>query len=206
MSGPSGCCIQDEAKRLQGSNGLNKMIFVDCQPPVREGGFISIYHFAQQHYVQKPGGPTLEDESWDHLLFEELMSSQQVNEAERPAQPWSSPWAKMLEEESKARRSKEPTLLSDSQWTSECIPPAVLQTGIVVAVNSVAFEVEERIGKGGFGSVFRCCKNMQGAVEADNFAMKVRWALVPDGMLRPRFGVPELSPTHQNSNKRHADT
>ena len=204
MSGPCGCCLKDEAKRLQGSNGLNKMIFVDCQPPVREGNFISIYHFAQQHYVQRPGGPTLEDESWDHLLFEELMSSQQVNEAERPAQPWSSPWAKMLEEESKARRSKEPTLLSITVDT-EFLPP-VLQTGTVVAVGSVVFEVEERIGKGGFGSVFRCCKNMQDAVEADNFAMKVRWALVPDGVLWPRFGFPELSPTHQNSKKRHVDT
>ena len=202
MSGPSGCCIKDEAKRLQGSNGLNKMIFVDCQPPVREGNFISIYHFAQQHYVQKPGGPTLEDESWDHLLFEELMSSQQVNEAERPAWPWSSPWAKMLEEESKARRSKEPTLLSETV-DAECIPP-VLQTGMVVAVDSEVFEVEEKIGKGGFGSVFRCCTNMQGAVEADNFAMKVRWALVQSGMLRPRIGVPELSPTQ--SSKRSVDT
>ena len=159
------------------------MIFGDYQPPVREDGFVSIYQFAQQHHVQKLGCAALEDESWDHLLFEELMSSQQVNEEERPAQPFSSPWAEMLEQERKARRNQESTSwLHSVSADTDFIPPAgqrpTVQTGILVAVDSMEFEVKERIGQGGFASVFRCCKNVQAAFEVDHMAMKVRWTLV----------------------------
>ena len=45
----------DEAGRLQESKSFRKLIFGDCQPPVREGDLINIYHFAQQHYVHEAG-------------------------------------------------------------------------------------------------------------------------------------------------------
>ena len=171
---------------MRDSTGLAQMIFGNCQPSVLETGFISIYHFAQQHYVQELGCPALEDESWDHLLFEEFVSSQQVNEEEMPAQPLIGPWAEMLEEESKARRNKTDQE-STSWWHSvpkdaHFIPPAsqrpAVQTGKVVAVDSVEFKVEQRIGEGGFGCVFRCYRQEQG-IEADRLALKVRWVLDP---------------------------
>ena len=86
-----------EAKRLQESNGFKQMIS-DYQPPVREDGFISIQHYAMQRYVRE-AGLRIEDEKWDHILFQEWMSNHGSSEVDGPPRSSSSPWAEMLDED-----------------------------------------------------------------------------------------------------------
>ena len=161
----------DEAKGLQESKSFRKLIFSDCQPPVREGGLINIHQFAQQHYVHEFGLP-VDDESWDQLLFKEWTSSQQSNEAlEGPTCLSSKPWIhEMLEEESKRTKGESWWSLPSS---TDFVDPAAMPTGTVVTVGSEQYTVEGSIGRGGFGCIYRCYRQGPGSSQPDVLAMKV---------------------------------
>ena len=161
----------DEAKRLQESKSFRKLIFSDCQPPVREGDLINIHHFAQQHYVHEAGLP-VDDESWDQLLFKEWTSSQQSNEAlEGPTCLSSKPWIhEMLEEESKRTKGESWWSLPSS---TDFVDPAAMPSGTIVTVGSKKFTVEGSIGRGGFGCIYRCYRQGPGSSQPDVLAMKV---------------------------------
>ena len=161
----------DEAERLQESKSFRKLIFGDCQPPVQEGDLINIYHFAQQHYIHE-AGLLVDDESWDHLLFKEWTSSQQSDEAlEGPTCLSSNPWIhEMLEEESKRTKGESWWSLATS---TDFVDPSAVPPGTVVTVGSEQYTVEGSIGRGGFGCIYRCCRQGQSSSQPDVLAMKV---------------------------------
>ena len=162
----------DEAERLRESKSFRKLMLSDCQPRVREGDLINIYHFAQQHYVREAVLP-LDDESWDHLLFKVWMSSQQSNEAlEGPTRLSSNTWIhKMLEEESK--RAKGESWWSSIPSSTDFVDPSAVLAGTVVTVGSEQYTVEGSIGRGGFGSIYQCYRQGPCSSQPDVLAMKV---------------------------------
>ena len=162
----------DEAERLQESKSFRKLIFGGCQPPVQEGDLINIYHFAQQHYVHEAGLP-VDDENWDHLLFKESTSSQQSNEAlEGPTRLSSNPWIhEMLEEESK--RTKGESWWSSIPSSTDFVNPSAIPADTVVTVGSEQYTIEGSIGRGGFGCIYRCCRQGPGSSQPGVLAMKV---------------------------------
>ena len=63
----------DDVKLLKESDGLTQMM--TCSQCLEEDGKANIRKFVQHCFRLKDGDLPLEDESWDHLLFQKLMQA-----------------------------------------------------------------------------------------------------------------------------------
>ena len=101
------------------------------------------------------------------------MSSQQSNEAlEGPTRLSGNPWIhEMLEEESK--RTKGESWWSSIPSSTDFVDPSAVPADTVVTVGSEQYTIKGSIGRGGFGCIYRCCRQGQGASQPHVLAMKV---------------------------------